>query len=102
MMKQIIGGKRYNTETATKIGEASRGYGGDHARFECGLYKTRTGNYFLAGEGGPASMFAESVGNASIGGSGIIPLEEADALEFAERYFDAETIEEYFGHIITD
>jgi len=85
-MKAIISRIRYNTETATLIGKTSHGWGRDHGYYSCGLYRTRTGRYFLAGEGGPASMFAQQVGNSSIGGSGIVPLEEDEALDFAERH----------------
>ena len=85
-MRAIINRTKYDTETATLIGETSHGWGRDHGYYSCGLYRTRTGRYFLAGKGGPASMFAQQVGNSSIGGSGIVPLEEGEALDFAERH----------------
>jgi hypothetical protein len=56
-MRQIIDCKRYDTETATLIGEADSLHAGasstsDFNYWEAGLYRTPRGNYFLAGEGG--------------------------------------------------
>jgi hypothetical protein len=89
-MKQIIEGRRYDTEApqTTLIlddlgpGNLSRR---DHQYWRAGLYRTGKGNLFLAGEGGPASMFAESVGSARTGGSGIIPLDPDRARELLEQ-----------------
>lgn len=59
----------YNTETAKEIGKYVKGYD-DSACHET-LYKKRTGEYFLYGEGGPASAWAEPVeGNAGVYASG--------------------------------
>jgi hypothetical protein len=107
-MKAVINGKRYDTETAKLIGEADNlGQGVDSVTdfgfWEAGLYVTKNGNYFLAGEGGAASMFSQPVGsNARGGGSGIKPLSKDQALEWAERYLDAGTVEQWFGDDIED
>ena len=101
-MKAIIDGRRYNTETATPVGTWARGYGGDHDHEETVLYRTLNGAYFLAGNGGPKSRWAETCGNSSIGGEGIQVLTAAEALEWAEGRLDVEDIEAYFSDKIID
>ena len=63
-MKRIIDGKRYNTETATEICDVSAPgfYRGDFRYEDTQLYCTPRGGWFLAGEGGPMSRWARSVG----------------------------------------
>lgn len=85
-MKRVIDGKVYDTETATAICElACHHYKGDFNWHETTLYRTKRGAYFLAGEGGPMSMWAEPEGsNGYTGGSGICVIEEDDARAHAE------------------
>ncbi len=109
-MKAIIDGKRYNTDTPQLIGEADNvGKGADSASdfsfWSASLYRTQRGNYFLAGRGGPASMFGEPVGRSGAwtGGSGIIPfLSPEEAQKWAERHLDTEAVEQFFGEEIED
>src|SRR4051812_45958300 len=94
IMKAIINGKRYDTATATLIGEAEGGGRSmsDWHFWSEDLYRTpRSGTYFLAGYGGPLSRYARSVGqNEWTGGERIIPLSAADAREWAEEHLDAD------------
>ncbi len=104
-MKAIINGKRFDTSKAILVGEAD--YNGsvtDFQWWEAGLYKTpRSGQFFLAGEGGPMTRWSRSVeNNGYTGGSGIIPLEADDALEWAERYLTTAEVEEHFGNVVED
>lgn len=104
-MKAIINGVRFDTEKAIEIGSAS--YNGsvtDFQWWESTLYKTpKSGRYFLAGEGGPMSRYARSLGqNSTGGGSAIHPMEEQEALAWAEQYLDSDEIEEHFGHLIEE
>lgn len=104
-MKTILDGIRYNTEKATLIGEASFGHHGDFARWEAGLYVTpRSGRYFLAGEGGPMSFWAEAGDQPGErrSGSGIRPMSPKAALEWAERHLTTEEVEAAFGDQIED
>ena len=81
-MRTVINGKRYNTETATKIGEASFGARTDFSAWRAGLYKTRSGNFFLAGRGGPMSPFSVRLSDGSYTSSSrIIPLTRDEAKE---------------------
>ena len=103
-MKKIINGLRYDTEKAIEVGTASHGYAGDHQQWEATLYKTpRSGRFFLAGSGGPASRFAQSAGqNSWSGGSDLIPMSIDEALDWAEANLDPDDIEEHFGDTVED
>lgn len=103
-MKKIINGKVYNTDTATLVNEWSNNlsYRDFHWREEK-LYRKKTGEYFLYGEGGPASKYAESCGqNQWSSGDSIIPLSFKSAREWAESHLDADEYEAEFGEIAED
>ena len=105
-MKKIVGGKRYDTDTATLVGEYVYGkYGnrGDLERIQEGLYRTKTGNYFVAGVGGPRTRYAVSISQNYWGGSeDIYPLSPEEALEWAQAYLEEYEIEKEFGSQIED
>lgn len=102
-MHAIINGLRYNTETATLIGQGgSNTSSSDFRDWSGGLYKTKSGRYFVAGRGGPMTMFAHSVGDGYSGGSKIIPMDAEEALEWAERHLSNDEIEAAFGDVIKD
>lgn len=98
-MKKIINGKKYNTQTAEYMG----GYEANLGQFEYvseDLYRKRTGEFFLYGEGGPASKYAEAIDmNSWSGGSEITPLTEVEAKRWAEAHLDADEYEEIFGEV---
>ncbi len=102
-MRRVINGKVYDTRTAKEVGSAdslgrSASSVTDFQYWEATLYQTKKGRFFLAGEGGPMTMFSEPAGqNASIGGSGIIPMSREETLEWAESHLDPEVIETFFG-----
>jgi len=99
-MRAVINGLRYDTDKAERIGGASGGDGRrDFRYFEEDLYITpRAKRFFLAGEGGPMSRYEAKAygGNGWTGSQRIIPLDEAEAREWAERYLDADTVARYF------
>ena len=105
-MKAIIDGLRYNTEApkTVKVGEERASCSvTDFQYWEAALYRTGGRRYFLAGEGGPMSRFARPVdGNSMTGGSKIIPMTKEEALEWAERYLDAETVENEFPDMVEE
>lgn len=99
-MKKIIDGKLYNTETAKKIATWSNTYGhGDFKYCEETLFKKKTGEYFLYGEGGALSKYARSCGNNSCGGNEFIPLSENEAKEWMEIHADADDYIAEFGEV---
>lgn len=103
-MKKIINGKLYDTGTATCVGSWANSYNPrDFQYVEEALYRKRTGEFFLYGEGGPASKYAVSIGgNSWSGGAKIIPLTVEQAREWAEKHMDADDYQEIFGEVSED
>lgn len=103
-MKKIINNKLYNTDTAEEVGSWGNGrYDRDFSRCSETLYRKRTGEFFLYGEGGPMSKYAESCGNNSWSGSEkIIPLTYEAARSWAEEHLDADDYESLFGPVSED
>jgi hypothetical protein len=103
-MKSIINGKRYDTEKAVFIGRAYHGNAGDFNGWDASLYRTpRSGRYFLDGHGGPMTRWARSVDRHTFsGGSGIIPIDNDEALTWAEHNLSVELVEKHFGKRIED
>src|SRR5262245_1755240 len=100
---RVIGGLRYNTETAEIL--ATLPDGADSVsdfRYEStSLYRTKNGRYFLAGRGGALSRWSENIPGSNSGrrgGEGIIPISEDEARDHLERCGDDGTaaIEKYF------
>lgn len=99
-MKKIINGKRYDTNTAQKMGAFYHLDRRDFHYFWETLYRKTTGEYFLYGEGGPASKYAETVGmNEWSGGEKIMPLTVDAAKKWAEDHLDADEYEKIFGEV---
>ena len=100
-MKQIINGKKYDTNTAELLLTTDNGL--SHSDFnwsEEELYKKRTGEFFIRGTGGAATAYGRSCGQtARCGGSRIIPLSLEKAKEFGEKNMDADTYESVFGPV---
>ena len=102
-MKKIISGKVYDTETATFLADRTHSSTSQFDYIIEQLYRKRTGEYFLYGEGGSLSKYAESAGqNAWIGGKKIIPLSYEAARDWAEEHLEADDYEEIFGKIEED
>lgn len=102
-MKKIINGKLYNSETAKLLGEDSYSHPGDLAYWSEELYQKRTGEYFLYGQGGPMSRYAQTTGqNEWSGGEQIQPLSVDAARKWAEKHLRADEYETIFGEITED
>ena len=98
-MKKIINGSSYNTETAKQLAtwDNSSDYG-DMSHYSESLYRTRSGKFFMHGEGGAMSKYSESCGNNSWGGGEqIIPLTPTAAAEWAEEKLDGDDYAKIFG-----
>jgi len=100
-MQKIINGKKYNTETAEQVGFYSERYGrNDFNWLEETLYKKRTGEFFLFGEGGPASRYCTWIDSRNrASGDKIIPMTFDEAREWAEKHLEVEEYEEIFGEV---
>lgn len=98
-MKRIIGGKKYDTNTARQVGEWGNGYGyTDFQHAAETLYRKRTGEYFVHGSGGPMSRYAKPYpGGGWQGGDELVPLTYDQAREWAEEHLEADEYEAEFG-----
>lgn len=97
-MKKIISGRLYDTETAKELGSDSYSNSRDFHWWAETLYQKRTGEFFVHGEGGPASKYAETVGlNEWSGGERIMPLSYSEAQKWAEKHLDGDDYIAIFG-----
>ncbi len=102
-MKRIINGKRYDTESAEIIASWSNGYNpGDFNYCDEDLHKTKKGAYFIAGDGGALSKYAESCENGSCSGEGIRVLDEDQAFAWLEQTGNTEALESEFPNRIEE
>lgn len=103
-MKKIINGKSYDTETAKNVGCWSNNLSyRDFSWVEETLYRKKTGEYFLHGEGGPASRYSVATGiNSWSGGERIMPMTYAEASEWAAKHLDGDDYEAIFGAVVED
>lgn len=103
-MKKIINGKVYDTETAQQLAYwENMPDVRDFHQYNETLYRKKTGEYFLHGEGGPMTKYARTVGtNSWSGGERIMPLSFAEAQAWAEEHLDGEEYEEIFGEVTED
>jgi hypothetical protein len=84
-MRKVIGGVRYDTDTAVEVESWSHGYPGDFNRCEETLYRTKSGRYFVCGEGGANTRWRTVISqNTWCGGEGIEAKTPEEALEWLE------------------
>ena len=103
VMKRIIDGRRYDTETAKFIGEDSYATPIDFDWWNEGLYQKKTGEFFIYGRGGAKTRYAQAIGQNCWGsGERIMPLSFSEAREWVEKNLDAEIYEELFGPVPED
>lgn len=102
-MKKIISGKIYDTATAKKIGVWSNNSTLAAERIIETLYKKRTGEYFLMGEGGSATKYAVSDRQGGwSGGTILLPMDWQHAREWAQHHLSEKDYEAFFGEIAKD
>lgn len=100
-MKKIIGGKLYNTKTATCYGSYEYSYRRDYKHFLEKLYQKTTGEFYLYATGGPLSKYRIEVATRLWRGSEtIIPLTKEEERLWAEEHLDVNTYEKLFGTAI--
>lgn len=103
-MKRIIKGRLYDTDTAKELGWYEniadvRNFN----HFSETLYRKKTGEFFLHGEGGPATKYSQRVDqNSWSGGEDIIPLSVENARIWAEEHLSADDYEKIFGAVSED
>lgn len=96
-MKKIINGKKYDTETAESIATYYNNYNyNDFNSLTETLFKKKTGEFFLYGQGGPMTCYAEHYGNSRTSGEKIIPFTIEQAKIWVEEKAN-DKYEEIFG-----
>ena len=97
-MKKIIGGSRYNTETAKLLGTHETGLPGDINHRGQDLYRTKAGKYFIHNYGNGFPLPDGFWG----WGEEITPITEDSARQWAEQYLDGDAYEAAFGEVVED
>lgn len=102
-MKQIIKGKRFDTETSTKVADFWNGYGwSDFKYINETLYLGKEGSWFLHAQGGAMTEYADYHGNSKSNGERIISLTSDEAAAWLEKYNHCEALEKHFADRIGD
>lgn len=98
-MKKVINGALYNTDTAQVLGcvEPNGSNTRDFSYFCETLYRTKSGKYFLHGEGHGNSRYGVWHGNDGGWGEKIMPMTLEEAMEWAERNLSGEEYIKIFG-----
>lgn len=99
-MKKIINRKKYDTETAKRIGSYSNGVGYSDLAYFCEeLYEKKTGEFFIYKEGGPMSHMGICRDGSIVGSENIIPVSENDAKNWVEEHLSVDEYESIFGEV---
>lgn len=97
-MQVIIGKIDYDTETARAMGNWQRGVASDKGYISETLYQRKTGEYFLHGEGGSRSRYAQRTAPNTWGyGERIIPMSHEEAHAWAENHLTENAYDKVFG-----
>ena len=101
-MQRVIDRKLYDTERAEQIARyAPLTNRGDYNYLIETLYKTSDGEYFVHGEGGAATKWAEKISNKRTPGEELQVLTDKEALDWCEEQAIAgEIVVEEFAHLI--
>lgn len=102
-MKKVINGKLYNTDTAADLAVYEANATDSLNYYSERLYRKRTGEYFIHGEGGARTRYAAATSDGwNRGGEAIFPLTAAEAREWAEQHISEEDFERLFGAVSED
>ena len=98
MSKIIRNGRLYDTDTADYLGTfTSPHYRNDFNYYTEDLYRKKNGEFFLSGEGGGLTKYAERFVDGRGYGHAIIPLSDDEAKSWVEQNLDADDYIELFG-----
>jgi len=92
-MHKVINGKRYNTDTASKMAMYDQRYENRNTWFQEILYRKKTGEYFLYCRGSNDSTYPEDE---------IIPKSITSSKAWAEKRLTGDEYEAIFGGIVED
>lgn len=103
-MKKIINGKVYDTKTAECVAQWDNGlFANALGYLSEDLYRKKTGEFFIHGDGGANTKYATVVGsNSWSGGEQVLPMSFVDAKEWAEEHLCGDEYEKIFGKVEED
>lgn len=102
-MKKIISGRKYDTDTAAYLGSYEHDFKSSFKWYMEDLYRKKTGEFFIYGEGHAASPYAQSSCDGCFGpGEAIRPLSYEEAQAWAEKHLSTDKYEEIFGEVSED
>ena len=102
-MHRTIANKTYDTTTAKALGNWQKGYASERGYISETLYLKKNGEYFLHGEGGPRSRYAQRVAPNTWGyGERILPLSNDEAHAWAENHLNEPIFEGIFSGVEDD
>ena len=82
--------KLYDTDTAIRIGVWVNGLSADDPNYiKEELFRKRTGEYFLYGEGGLMTLYGKWIGNTGSYGANIRPYTYEEARNWAQAHLDS-------------
>ena len=96
-MKTIINMKRYDTDNAIHVADYCNGYYRNDFKFlSLDLYITKIGAWFLHGQGGGLTEYAERHGSHRCAGERIDALSVEEAQQWLMKYGKTSELEKYF------
>ena len=103
-MRQVINRVIYDTSKATVIAKGGNDYAQSDHKYEWEtLYRTGNGRWFLHGEGGALSSYAQPLGdNASTGGERIFAMSDEQAMYWLERHNFVEMMVKHFPDMLEE
>lgn len=97
-MKKVIKGAVCDTETATKLGTCDHDITNRLCWWSETLYRTKSGKYFIHGEGGPGSRYARAEDDGHWKSGEQIDVVSREAAEgWAEEHLDGDGYIAAFG-----
>ena len=102
-MKKVINGKLYNTDTAVELACHEANATDSLNYITERLYRKRTGEYFIHGEGGARTRYAAATSDGwNRGGEAIFPLTAAEARAWAKERLPGDEFERIFCAVPDD
>jgi hypothetical protein len=97
-MYKVVNNKRYNTETAKRLAAWDNGVLCNDFDYRAEtLYRKKNLEYFIHGEGGAATEYAERDGYNTMAGECIIPATEEQARAWAHEHLNGDDYDRIFG-----
>lgn len=97
-MYKVLNGRRYNTQTAKRLGTHGDYLPGDVNSSQETLYRTKSGEYFIHGEGGANTRYAKAAGGGGwTDGEHIAPISAENARQWVQEHLSGDDYDRIFG-----